>query len=249
MNLTAKYRFLVGMPFEGNPIRTCRFIGLFWMMTIFLIACGRNSADIPQAELIRVGESRISVREFKQIRDMSQDYYWQEGNYDANESASKDLRLLDQITEELLIKEYAKACNIEVTKSEVDAAVQSIKSDYPEDTFEQVILENAVPYDFWRKRLAVRLLIDKVIEKELENHVVITPEDISSYYHKHYGGNQDSQSTNKPLDQNDDINQLIVKRLRKLKAEKAYKNWIQGLQKTYPVHVNWEAWKQLMKSN
>jgi FKBP-type peptidyl-prolyl cis-trans isomerase (trigger factor) len=249
MNLKAKSRFWVGMQLEVTPIRIRHFIGLALMMATFLIACGRNSADIPQTELIRVGESRISVREFKQIRDMAQDYSWQEGNPDANESASKDLRLLDQITEELLIKEYAKACNIEVTKSEVDAAVQNIKSDYPEDTFEQVLLENAVPYDFWRKRLAVRLLIDKVIEKELENHVVITPEDISSYYQKHYGGKQAPQSTQKPLDKSDDINQLIVKRLRKLKAEKAYKNWIQGLQKSYPVRVNWEAWKQLIKSN
>lgn len=249
MNLKAKYRFWVGMQFEVTPIRMWCFTGLTLMVATFLIACGRNSVDIPQTELIRVGESRISVREFKQIRDMSQDYYWQEGNPDANESESKDLRLLDQITEELLIKEYAKDANIEVTKPEVDAAVRNIKSDYPEDTFEQVFLENAVPYDFWRKRLAVRLLIDKVIEKELENHVVITPEDISSYYHEHYRGKQTPQSNDETLDKSDDINQVIVKRLRKLKAEKAYKNWIQGLQKTHPVHVNWKAWKQLMKSN
>jgi hypothetical protein len=248
MYLKAKYRFLGGVQFEITPIRRWRFIGLFLMMATFLTACGRNSVDIPQTALIRVGESRISAREFKQIRDMSQDYYWQEGNPDTDERESKDLRLLDQITEELLIKEYAKASDIEVTESEVDAAVQSIKSDYPEDTFEQVLLENAVPYDFWRKRLAVRLLIDKVIETELENHVIITPEDISSYYDKHYGGKQDSQNSGETLDKSDDIHQVIVKRLRKLKAEKAYKNWIQRLQKNYPVQVNWKAWKQLIQS-
>ena len=249
MSLIAKYRFLRGMLFEKNPIGRWHLIGLSWMMAILLMGCGRNSADITQTELIRVGESRISVREFKQIRDMSQDYDWQADNLDANERTSKDLRLLDQITEELLIKEYAKSSNIEVTKAEVDAAVRNIKSDYPEDTFEQVLLENAISYDLWRKRLAVRLLIDKVIEKELENHVVITPKDISSYYHKHYEGKQDRRSTDETQGKRDDINQTIVKRLRKLKAEKAYKNWIQGLQKTYPVQVNWAAWKQLMKSN
>lgn len=213
---------------------------------IVFMACGRDSADSSRTELIRVGSSQITVRQFKKIQDLSQDYYWQEGDVgDSSENESKSLRLLNQVTEELLLIEKAKDLKIDVSDRALEAAVQNIKADYPEGTFEQVLLENAVSYDFWRERLKVRLLMDKVIEKELESHVNITPEDISSYYKEHYAGVEDRKDKDQPQGQSKDINEVIVKRLRKLKAEENYKKWIKELEQAYPVHVNWKAWKKM----
>lgn len=223
-------------------------MGVALMLDALFMSCSRNPVDLSLTELIRVGESQITVREFKQIQDMSQDYYWQENKADGDSAESKDLRMLDQVIEELLIKEHAKTLRIIVSKTDIDAAVRNIRSDYPEDTFDQVLLENAVSFDFWRKRLGVRLLMDKVIERELENHAIITPEDIASYYKKHYAEASDQQDNTKALGKSNDINEVIVKRLRKLKAEKNYKNWIKELQQTYPVQINWEAWKRIKES-
>lgn len=177
---------------------------------------------------------------------MSQDYYWQNSDGDApSDKESKALRLLNQISEELLLTEKAKALEIEVSDKELQDAVQSIKADYPEGTFEQVLLENAVSYDFWCQRLKVRLLMDKVIQKELESHVNITPEDISSFYKEHYAGVVDRQKGDPGSGQDKNINEIIVKRLRKLKAEDTYKEWIKELGQIYPVHINWAAWKKM----
>lgn len=221
-----------------------------WIMIILtavlmlLTACSSEPADPSQAELIRVGSSVVTVRQFKQIQDLSQDYYWQDQDTeDKNSAEPKALRLLSQITEELLLKEKAQSLNLTVNDAELDAAVRNIKSDYPEGTFEQVLLENAVSFDFWRQRLRARLLMNKVIEKELESNVIITPEDVASYYRQHYAGMSGGQSNSGGSGK--DINEIIVRRLRKLKAEKAYKEWIKELQQTYPVQVDWEAWKTL----
>jgi len=248
MDLKSRYYASVDISTRFNKILTCRLMGVALMMGILLMSCGRKPVDLSHTELIRVGESQITVREFKQIQDMSQDYYWQESDSDVDGTESKNLRMLDQVVEELLIKEHAKALRIEVSEADIDVAVQNIRSDYPEDTFDQVLLENAVSFDFWRKRLGVRLLMDKVIEKELESHVIITPEDIASYYKKHYVEASDRQNSAEALGQSNDINEVIVKRLRKLKAEKSYKNWIKELQQTYSVQINWEAWKRMTKS-
>ncbi len=222
-----------------------RLMGMLMAIVLMTVSCADEPLDPSQADLIRVGSHSITVRQFKRIQDMSQDYYWQDHDSNTAVTESRTLRLLNQMTEELLIKERAKALSLTVSDTEVDTAIQNIKSDYPEGTFEQVLLENAVSFDFWRQRLKIRLLIDKVIEKELESNVIITPEDVSAYYKKHYSGPSGGQTSAAKVDQDKDINEIIVRRLRKLKAEKNYKDWIDQLQQTYPVEVNWELWNQL----
>jgi FKBP-type peptidyl-prolyl cis-trans isomerase (trigger factor) len=244
MNLKSRYYF--SGRFGKRSIRC--LMGVALMMDLLFMSCSRDPVDLSLTELVRVGETQITVKEFKQIQDMSQDYYWEENNAAVNGAESQNLRMLDQVIEELLIEEHAKTLRIKVSEADINAAIQNIRSDYPEDTFEQVLLENAVSFDGWRKRLGVRLLIDKVIEEELENHVTITSEDIASYYKKHYAKASNQQHSAEALGQNDDINEIIVKRIRKLKAEKNYKKWMKELQRTYPVHINWEAWKRVQAS-
>lgn len=249
MDIKEKKRFPTILIFLFDLMVKSGVSGAFLLMItgIFVFSCGYKTEDPSQTELVRVGTSILTVRQFKQIQDMSQDYYWQDSNgEDAAKDQSKALALLNQITEEMLLEEKAKALEIEVSDKELETAIQNIKADYPEGTFEQVLLENAVSYDLWCERLKVRLLMDKVIEKELESHVNITPEDISSYYNKHYAGIVDRQKSDQDRRDDTDINEIIVKRLRKLKAEELYKKWIKELEQTYPVHVNWTAWKKML---
>ncbi|MGD9213075.1 MAG: SurA N-terminal domain-containing protein [Desulfobacteraceae bacterium] len=248
MGKNVKYTLLFFQ--KGQFVQTLSglLVGIVMMLSLLFTACSKQPVDSTQTELLRVGSNILTVRQFKQIQDMSQDYYSKEYETSDHNSVPKALRLLNQIAEELLLKEKAAKLGLAVSDTELDAAVQNIKADYPGGTFEQVLLENAVSFDFWRQRLKVRLLIDKVIEKELESHVIITPEDISSYYKKHYAGISSRQENSDGLSQDKDINKMIIKRLRKLKAEEAYAGWIKELQQTYPVQVNWEVWNNLNAS-
>ncbi len=230
------------------PVVRLRTTAILLWIILIVTACGGSPSDPSQKVLIQVGDSRVTVREFKQIQDMSQDYYWQDDEADADDPESKSLRLLNQITEELLLAEHAKKIGISINEKDLEAAVLDIKSDYPEGTFEQVLLESAVSYDFWRKRLRARLLMDKVIEKELESKVSITPEDVSDFYKKHYATLPERYREKSSSEQDKDINEVIIRRLRKLKAEETYKDWIKKLEQAYPVQVDWEVWKHLITS-
>jgi hypothetical protein len=140
----------------------------------------------------------------------------------------------------MILLERAAEIGISVTDIELEKAVAAIKSDYPPGEFEETLLEFAVSYDTWESRLKTRLTMEKVIEKELENRITITPEDIAEYYKNNFQGkNSESEST--PA--SGDINEIIVKQLRREKAEESYKPWIEELKAKYEIEINGEQWE------
>jgi hypothetical protein len=168
------------------------------------------------------------------------------GEQNIGESALQDLRgrILNQMTEELIIVERAKELGLQVSAQELEEAVNAIKSDYPDNTFEEALLENAVSFEEWKKKLATRLIVQKVIAKELIDQVEISRRDVADYYRTHYP---------KGLPKNGitdgDINERIVKHLRQQKAEHSYKEWIGKLRQSIQVEINQKQWHNLLKTS
>ena len=87
--------------------------------------------------------------------------------------------------------------------------------------------------------------MDKVVEVELKNRVSISPEDISQYYKKNFKGKEiepDSPQSS------ENINEAIVKQLRREKAERAYKILVEELKTKYPIKINSEQWDKISAS-
>jgi hypothetical protein len=209
---------------------------------LFFVHCSRPTQD--NGYLIRVGGSAITVSEFNHaVEAAAEDVY--PGEQEIGGAAQNDLRMrvLNQLAEELIISERAKALGIKVSDEEVERAVAEIKSDYPDDTFEKTLLENAVSFKAWKKKLALRLLINKVIENELVDKVEITSQDVTDYFQSNY---PDGVPEGENADQ---INQRIVQHLRHQKAEEMYQGWIEELRKTYPVDVDRDRWNRLVGLN
>lgn len=208
---------------------------------LLFIHCSRPAQD--NGYLIRVGSSTVTVSEFNHaVEAAAEDVY--PGEQEIEGAAQNDLRLrvLNQMAEELAIVERAKALGIKVSDEELDRAVADIKSDYPDDTFEKTLLENAVSFQVWKKKLVLRLLINKVIESELVDKVEITSQDVTDYFQSHYPkGAPEGENA-------DDINKRIVQHLRHQKAEEMYQGWIEDVRKTYPVEVDRERWNRLVGS-
>jgi hypothetical protein len=219
-------------------------LGRFLLLVVGVFcfcACGSDSQE--EAYLIRVGTSTVTVAEFNRAVEASAEEAFP-GDQTIDLAALNDLRVrvLKQLSEELIIAERAKQLNIHVTDQELAAAVADVKADYPDDTFEKTLLENAVSYQAWQKKIATRLLMEKVIDKELVDKVEITKADVSAYFQKHYpeGLPQDEDA--------DQINERIVQHLREQKAEALYQGWFEKLKAAFPVDVDQERWKRLVKS-
>ena len=147
------------------------------------------------------------------------------------------------MTEEIVLCKKAADLNITISDSELEKAVSDIKADYPEDVFEQTLLESAVSYESWKERLKIRLLMEKVIAKDLEEKIVLTPEKIAKYYKEHY---KEKESDSEIKDIPENLNAQIIKNLRREKTEEGYADWIKNIQKEYKIEINKAEWEKII---
>ena len=213
---------------------------------LFLFSgCGEKGSGLGNEVLIRVGDRVVTVLDFNEAFEISKIAFDPSAGEQGQDLREAQLRLLNELILEMILLERADEIGISVTDTELEQAVAAIKSDYPSGEFEATLLEFAVSYDTWESRLKTRLTMEKVIEKELENRITITPGDIAEYYKKNFQGKKD-ESDSTPA--TGDINQIIVKQLRREKAEKSYKTWIEELKAKYEIEINGEQWEKIAGS-
>jgi len=192
-----------------------------------------------------VGDQILTALDYSKALEIAKTAYPHNAvqNYDLSKSIR--LRLLNQLIEEMVIIKKASELGIKISDEEMNKTIEEIKCDYPEGEFKQAFLENAISFESWQKRLKIRLLIEKVIETELQNKISITSEDISKYYQTNYNDNILEPHLHSDLK---DIDESIVKNIRRKKAEELYKDWIEDLQKEYTVEINKKLWNKIIGS-
>ena len=228
-----------------KPLEICSLIGLI-ILLFFLAACEQKTTDPGDDFLIRVDDRVMTVIDFNNAFEITKIAYENDIKEHPEELKKAQIRLLNQLTVEMILLERAEELGIDITDAEFENAVSAIKSDYPEGEFENTLLEFAVSYDSWKDRLKNRLIIEKVIEEELKNRISITPEDISEFYQKNYAGKEEKSAQN---EKTEDINETIVKQLRRQKAEEAYNSWIEELKGQYKIEINRDQWEKITGAN
>ena len=215
-----------------------------WCALFAVNGCSDSGSKDTTEYLIRVGGRVLTVGDFNKAFEIARAAYPHRAMQPAALRAAR-FRLLNQMTEELILLERAKELGLTVSEAEVEKVVAERKSDYPEGVFEQTLLEYAVPYDTWKEGIRTRLLMNKVIAVELNEKVTITAEDISKYYEQHLRENALAEDMK---DNSGDIDEVIVRNLRRKKLEEAYASWIKALQKKYPPDINQVQWEKIVAS-
>jgi hypothetical protein len=218
-----------------------------WLLGAVLLSgsfggCMNSESNPDHEPLIRVRDRIFTVLDFNKAFEIAKTAYPRSFKDDPEGYRNARLRLLNQLVVEMIILERADELGLSITGEEINKAVNEIKGDYPEDTFEKAFLESAVSYESWEARLKTRLLMQKVIDHELNNQIVITPEDIASYYEKNY---QATDTGAESINPDKDINEHIIKHLRQQKAEQAYKIWIKELKRKYSIEINSANWEKI----
>lgn len=202
-------------------------------------ACAKDNTA--NAYLIRVREHQVTLSDFQQaVESAREEAFPEERNIDPEMLNQLRVQVLNQLTEELIIIERGAELGISVSEAELDKALAAIKADYPDNTFDETLLENAISLEAWKQKLARRLVVEKVIAKELIDNVKLTTEEMAEYYQE---ANKKSASRN--ID-SDEQNEKIVLQLRRIKAEAAYRQWIEDLRSRYQVEINQAQWEKLI---
>lgn len=217
----------------------------FLLVAAVLAGCPGSQTDNEDEFLIRVGDHVVTVLDFNKAFEIAKTAYSHNIMQNPRILKEAQIRLLNQMTEELILLERAKELNISVSDQEVENMITQIKSDYPDDVFDQILIEYAVPYQTWRKGLKTRLLMEKLVEQELKDQIVITAEDIEKYYEENYKGEGLQPEF---AAKSKDINEKIIIQLRRKKTEQAYKTWLEKIQKKYKIEINKKQWDNIISS-
>ena len=196
------------------------------------------------AVLIKVGKREIHPDEFRRTYRLFKAAYGAEADETAAENDAI-LRFIQQLTEELMLMEYARDIGALISDEELNQAVEEIRRDYPEDLFDQMMLETAVNFEDWKQALRVRLTIDRLVQRELSANVNITEEDIAAYYTSRASEQSPSLSEAEGAP-DEQMDQLIIQQLRLRKTEEAYGPWLEGIRARYTITIDEEAIQRVL---
>ena len=214
-----------------------KFISLICFLWVGYALAGCSDFEQKQRDeyFIKVGDRTITVADFNKAFKIAKKAYPQNSIQRPDVNREVRLRLIQQMTEEMILLERAEELGITITDSQVEKALIDIKRDYPDNVFQEILIEYAVPYQSWKEGIKTRLLMEKVITQELGDKIEITHDDISKYYEQHF---KDDNTSPDVKAVSKDINNIIIKILRKEKMEKAYALWIKKLRNKYAVEIN-----------
>ena len=208
--------------------------------------CMEAPSEPVDTYLVKVGGSTLTVSEFNEVFEISKTAYSHSDTMDLQVVADVKLRLLNQLIEELILLESAGAAGISISAGELESEVQKIKADYPDGVFEEMLLEAAVSFEAWKKRLKMQLVARKFIQAELEAKITITAEEVSRYYAEQFP--EDSRS--EPDERQPHITDaMILRMLKNQKVQAAYAEWMKASRRSVTIDINSQQWDVITQKN
>ena len=210
-----------------------------------LLGCGAGGPVETEDYLIRSGERKVTSREFLQALEFVKTAYPDSLEPWAGGLAEARSNLLEEMATELVLLQRAEELGLAVDDAELEAAVAAIAADYPPGVFEQTLVASAVSLEAWKRRLRVRLLMEKVMEADLQEPAGITAEEVTAHYDRHYRGRAAAAGSKEEFHR---LKEAIVADVRRQKVETAYGDWIMRLRERFPVEINPKAWGRLQEA-
>jgi len=151
------------------------FLCLFLLFTSS--ACSPN-AESKKAVVIRVGDRVVTVDDIEREVTIAS----VENGILKNTVWSSINELVDRIVDDSLVLEYGKENGIFLTEIELEKAIQNIVKDYPENSFNEMLLSRCIDYNEWKERFSEHLLIKEIVKEQTASLPPISYHAIKSYY-------------------------------------------------------------------
>jgi parvulin-like peptidyl-prolyl isomerase len=156
------------------------------LIILMAVGCAQDEKINKDKEtLIKVDTLTVSLAEFNDAYELSQMLSEQPQSSDPLSEQTDRLQFMRQLLEEMVILRRADELNLTVPAQELEKEIDKIRKDYPDDSFDEIFLKEAISYDHWKEKIRKRLLVKKVIQTDLVQNISITAEEIKSYYNEH----------------------------------------------------------------
>jgi hypothetical protein len=229
MNTDKKRMMLCLMP--GDWINRIIVVAIF--TGFFLAGCDRAPQTDTTEYIIKAGPVVVTPTEFVEELDLKLSAYPYDIKNTPEQYNEVVVDLVATLSEETLLLAVAREKGITVSSSEVEAAKARVKETYPENSFDQMLLENAISHLVWENRLEKSLVIEKLVQQELIDKIHITADDVKSFFEKHQA--EDAALPDKAglVDETQ-----LVAQLRRQKGQMLYQEWVYSLKQGLSVDIN-----------
>lgn len=152
---------------------------LIIMPVLLVYSC--NLMEKPEEKkVITIGDKNISRKEVQEEIDR---IIFDMGITDKDAKASIKA-IINKIIEKKLILEYGKKNGITISSDELESEVRTLRQDYPEDIFKEMLLKRYIDFKDWENSLREELLIQKIVNTAIGDSVSVTFEETKDYYEK-----------------------------------------------------------------
>ena len=105
--------------------------------------------------------------------------------YDDAELHRQYRHTLRGLIEERVICRFMAKKGLTLAPGQLEAEEERILADYPDGAFDDMLVNEGIIYDDWRKALERRLITELFLDQVLRPEISISPEQVQDYYVKH----------------------------------------------------------------
>ncbi|MFW6324553.1 MAG: SurA N-terminal domain-containing protein, partial [Desulfovibrionales bacterium] len=156
-----------------------------FLLMVFGLVIGCTRAEEDFGVVARVNGQAISLSELEARYDLAQ----LDGMDELPPSVSKLREDYGQLLGNLIIQELIhqelKKKGLSISDDELENAEKEIREDYPDDVFEQVLIEECIDIDFWRSQLRNRMATERFFNDVLRPRITIQFSEAKQYFNTH----------------------------------------------------------------
>ncbi len=207
-----------------------------------VVAAALAGCDTPPPSadefIIKAGAVQVSSAQFTRELELKLSAYPYDIKTQPMAYNDMVLDLVSTLVDDTVMLAAARDNGITVSNSELEAAETKILKDYPGDSFQGMLMDNAIGYRFWKNRLKKDLIVSKFLDTTLVAAQEINAEDMIAFY--------DGTKNNTVKTDTDRDVAALIKQLRIEKSQAAYESWIAGLKRAIPPEINETALADFM---
>ncbi len=156
------------------------------LVCLLLSSCScTEGGRLARKPVLSINGREVSTQEFAdRLALQLKDYDALQAKDEATLARAKQA-VADQFIIETLVSSYAEKNKIEVTRQELDEAINKVRARYPDDlAFRRMLAQQNMPFDKWKEDLTKSLLQQKIRTQVSLNSPEPSEQELKDYYEK-----------------------------------------------------------------
>lgn len=155
------------------------------LLILSLAACGRQEpSPPPEVVVATVNGERIGLPEYEKALAEEASLARPEQPLKPQEEDSLKGEVLNRLIDERIMLQRAREMSLTVAEGELEARIAEIKKDYGAEGFDALFVDRGIAYPEWRSDLRRRMLLERVIVKDVNERVQVTGSEAEVHFFK-----------------------------------------------------------------